>query len=304
MLFRSVTNRRQASLSNTSRRSKDRRGNLAMRDAPRFEFGKNWSSFARNVDERHVVEAQRSLERLLGVSSLTGKRFLDIGCGSGLFTVAASRMGAHVVSFDFDPRSVATTQRLAERFKTPVQSVCRGDVLDDGFLAKLKQYDVVYAWGVLHHTGRMWDAIENAAGLVAPGGVLAIAIYNDQGRISKAWRAVKRAYVALPRPMRPLLVTGIVVPYEAILLFRDVFRLRPQDSMARWTAYKSKRGMSRIHDHVDWIGGYPFEVATPERITSFVELLGLSHQRTIRNRGRRNNEFVFRRPAESLGGAS
>lgn len=270
-----------------------------MKNAPRFEFGKNWSNFAKRVDERHVLEAQRSLEILLGVQSLAGKSFLDIGCGSSLFTVAASRMGANVAAFDFDQASVETTQRLAKRFGVPVSSITRGDVLDEEFLATLGQHDVVYAWGVLHHTGRMWDAIANATHLVSAGGILAIAVYNDQGRISDAWRVVKRVYVASPRPLRPLLVAGIVIPFESALFARDVARMRPGDFIARWVDYKAKRGMSRIHDHVDWIGGYPFEVATPAGITAFVESHGLRRRSCRLHDGHRNNEFVFIKSTES-----
>lgn len=266
----------------------------------RFAFGRNWASFAKKVDDGHLREAQRSLEQLLGRSSLTGKRALDVGCGSGLFAVAATRMGARVTAFDFDPESVETTKRLAHQFEIPVHHISRGDVLDRAFIATLGQYDIVYSWGVLHHTGRMWNAIGNTIGLVAPGGLLAIAIYNDQGFASRVWRVIKRTYVALPRWLQPLLVGSIVIPYELTLLARDVARLRPQDFMRRWTGYRSKRGMSRIHDHVDWIGGYPFEVATPERIITFVESHGLMLQRTIRNQGHGNNEFVFMRPVSSF----
>lgn len=274
-----------------------------MKGDRRFAFGRNWASFARRVEEDHLVEAQRSLEQLLNVSSLAGMRVLDIGCGSGLFTVAATRMGADVAAFDFDPESVATTKRLANRFDTRVHQIGRGDVLDDEFLSSLGQFDIVYSWGVLHHTGRKWDAIENAVGLVAPGGRLAIAIYNDQGFASRAWRVVKLTYVALPQPFQPLLVAGIVIPYELMLLARDVARFRPQDFVRRWTDYRWKRGMSRIHDHVDWIGGYPFEVATPERITAFVESHGLVLQRTTRSRGHGNNGFVFAKPLSFADGA-
>jgi 2-polyprenyl-6-hydroxyphenyl methylase/3-demethylubiquinone-9 3-methyltransferase len=63
-------------------------------------------------------------------------------------------------------------------------------------------------------------------------------------------------------------------------------------------AEKNKRGMSYWHDLVDWIGGYPFEVATPEAIFDFYmarnfELIAL---KTCGGRCG-CNEFVFRRSA-------
>src|SRR5262245_47233957 len=74
----------------------------------RFEFGKNWTRFLAVLDDERIDEACKSLRRMLGVDTLARRSFLDIGCGSGLFSLAAMRLGAaRVVSFDFDPHSVA-----------------------------------------------------------------------------------------------------------------------------------------------------------------------------------------------------
>lgn len=261
----------------------------------RFAFGKNWQSFARRVDEDRLMEAEASLRNLFDVTSLKGRRFLDIGCGSGLFTVAASRLGAQVTAFDFDPDSVATTRALVQRLSSAVEGVTQGDVLDRTLLTELDRFDVVYSWGVLHHTGNMWQAIENAAEFTRPGGVLAIAIYNDQGRVSRIWRRVKQTYVRLPWALRPALILAIVLPYETSLLLQDLARRRPQDFVRRWSRYRHKRGMSRLHDHIDWIGGYPFEVARPQDIVDFLQARGFRHRKTLPASGRANNQFVFSR---------
>ena len=133
--------------------------------------------------------------------------FLDIGSGSGLFSLAARRLGASVHSFDYDPHSVACTQELRERYfkKDPSWKVERGDALDCSYLGKLGTFDIVYSWGVLHHTGKMWEALENVVPLVAEGGTLWLAIYNDQGRASRYWTTVKRTYNKLPRQARFLI---------------------------------------------------------------------------------------------------
>lgn len=266
-----------------------------MSGGKRFAFGRNWRSFARHVDESRLFEAEASLRNLLGVMDLEGQSFLDVGCGSGLFTVAARRMGAQVTAFDFDADSVVTARELAARFDVHVEWLAQGDILDQNLLDELDRFDVVYSWGVLHHTGSMWQAIGNAGAFARPGGLFAIAIYNDEGFVSRVWSYVKRFYLWLPRPFRPLLVAAIVVPYETALLARDLARLRPKDFVKRWSRYSEKRGMSRLHDHIDWIGGYPFEVASPQQIVSFVETLGFEHLRTILATGRANNQFVFAR---------
>jgi SAM-dependent methyltransferase len=166
----------------------------------RFEFGKNWSDFLAVVDEQRIGEAESSLREMLGVDDLTGRTFLDVGSGSGLFSLAAARLGAaRVRSFDYDPSSVACTNELRRRFGPPAAdwSAEHGSALDAPYLRSLGRFDVVYAWGVLHHTGDMWAAIANVTEAVADGGRLFISIYNDQGLRSRLWRAIKRAYNAL-----------------------------------------------------------------------------------------------------------
>ena len=162
----------------------------------RFEFGKNWRSFIELVDEARISSAQDSLRQALQVPTLSGRTFLDVGCGSGLFSLAACRLGARVRSFDYDPESVLATTELRHRFAAGSEWVIeQGSILDPQFLAGLGRFDIVYSWGVLHHTGQLWRALDATARLVAPGGgLLYVSIYNDQGLMSRVWRRVKRRY--------------------------------------------------------------------------------------------------------------
>ena len=155
----------------------------------RFKFGENWKKFMDSMSEERAAEAVSSLRKMLGRNSLEGQSFIDIGSGSGLFSLAARRLGATVTSFDYDSDSFGCTNEMRARYAAndPKWKVMQGSVLDTTFMKSLGQYDIVYSWGVLHHTGAMWDAINNAAALVKPNGQFFIAIYNDQGAWSGRW---------------------------------------------------------------------------------------------------------------------
>lgn len=259
----------------------------------RFEFGKNWQSFLKRIDEDRILESERSLREMLDAQNLNGKSFLDIGSGSGLFSLAARRLGARVYSFDYDPLSVICTSELRNRYFPDDADwrVEEGSVLDQFYIKSLGEYDVVYSWGVLHHTGDMWKAIENALIPVRYGGKLFLAIYNDQGRKSQYWRIVKRSYTR-SRAER-ILVIGMFFPYFFFSgLAADI--LRGTNPLRRFSDYKKSRGMSVLTDWFDWLGGYPFEVGKPEQIFDFCRKrgFGLDRLKTC-GAGLGNNEFVF-----------
>lgn len=269
----------------------------------RFEFGQNWSRFLAVLNEERIAEAEKSLKTLLDVPGLQDKRFLDIGSGSGLFSLAARRLGAAVHSFDYDPKSVACTQELRRRYfpDDPDWRVEEGSALDPEYLETLGRFDVVYSWGVLHHTGSMWQALENAAVPVAPGGLLFIAIYNDQGYASRLWTAVKKAYNHLPKPLKFVVLWPSFLCLWGPAMLRDLVKGRP---FASWRSYGKQRGMSPWWDVVDWVGGYPFEVAKPEEIFNFYRRKGFSLRQMITCGGKLGcNQFVFRREGQAAASA-
>jgi 2-polyprenyl-6-hydroxyphenyl methylase/3-demethylubiquinone-9 3-methyltransferase len=264
----------------------------------RFDFGKNWQHFSGKINELRIQEAMKSLTSMLDDVSLQGKLFMDVGCGSGLFSLAARRLGAQVHSFDFDPDSVACTKHLKNRFFQNDTSwhIEQGDILNGAYIQSMGQFDAVYSWGVLHHTGNMYKALHNVDMLVKRGGFLYLAIYNDSGRVSRRWLRIKKLYNDSPHIIRLLLVTVIAFLLEAKRALGKWLRLENPLPCNDWKNKKKQRGMSVWHDYVDLVGGYPFEFATPEQIFSFYKKKGymLSQLKTCGG-GYGCNEYVLKK---------
>lgn len=263
----------------------------------RFAFGKNWSDYARGIGDEAIREAEAGLLRLLEREEIPGRSWLDIGCGSGVHAVAALNLGASsLTAMDYDADSVETARAVLETHAAGrAWTVRQGDVLKmtpgaDG------RYDIVYSWGVLHHTGNLAEAMTRAAGLVAPGGLLAIALYR-RTRLDRFWIAEKRWYASAPpraqhiaqRIYLAALATGLTFTGRSYRRYRD--------------AYRERRGMSLVHDVHDWLGGFPYEAISREEAREFFEARGLTLLRSnarptgLGLLGSGCDEFVFRKPA-------
>jgi len=252
----------------------------------RFEFGKNWKAFLKKLNKERIEQAENSLKIMLGVKNLVGKTFVDVGSGSGLFSLAAKNLGASVVSFDFDKSSVWCTKELKNRFyKTNTDwKIIHGSILDKKFLVSLGKFDYVYSWGVLHHTGNMWNALDNVIDLVKQEGVLFLALYNHQQLASKYWIFVKKTYNKIPFT-RPLWI-----------FIHFLYPTLPSVILKYLQNRKTPRGMTIYYDLLDWLGGYPFEVSSPNEIFNFYKTKGfiLTQLKTVGGK-LGCNEFVFRR---------
>lgn len=260
----------------------------------RFEFGKNWERYSSVLNDERIFYAKKSLKEMLECKSLKGKRFLDIGSGSGLFSLAARSLGAATHSFDVDPQSVNCTAKMKKGYRPKDKEwmIEKGSILDKNYIKSVGHFDIVYAWGVLHHTGHMWNALGNAALPVKEGGVLFIAIYNDQGFKSRFWKMVKKTYCS--GKFSKGIITAIFFPLFFFYgLLSDLIFLR--NPIRRYTEYKVKRGMSLLYDWIDWLGGYPYEVAKPEDIIHFYKKRNFILKKKIIVKNFGCNQFIFKK---------
>lgn len=250
----------------------------------RFAFGDNWAHFLTVLDETRIADAEDSLRTLLQCERLDGVRFLDIGSGSGLFSLAARRLGASVHSFDYDAQSVACTAELRRRYfpDDPEWRVEQGSALDVEYLRSLDTFDIVYSWGVLHHTGAMWQAIENAISCVRPGGTLVIAIYNRHST-SDQWLQIKELYNRSGPVVRGALVWSYYLARTASRLLKGR------------SPFTQRRGMTLYYDVVDWVGGLPYEYASFNEVVIFGAGHGCALIRSTRTASTGCNEYVFLR---------
>ncbi len=246
------------------------------------------------MNQERLKNAEASLTDFLGGKrQLTNKSFIDVGCGSGLFSLSAYRLGAaEVLSIDVDRQSLACAKQLRQEAGSPPNwRIEKGSALDANYLARLGRFDVVYSWGVLHHTGNMYQAITNVCRLVKPGGRLFLAIYNDSGSWlhgrSTFWLGFKRAYNRAP-------AVGKVIAFQLYRAYLFLGILASGRNPLNYVRnYVSNRGMSWHHDILDWLGGYPYQFASPETIINLVAKEGFGCQKLVSRNGIGCNEYLF-----------
>ena len=274
----------------------DKRSLGLMDQKNRFWFGENWRNYSKKIDETSIQESVLSLKNILNDLDINGLSFLDIGSGSGLSSLAALRMGANIVAFDYDINSSQVTKAVLDQFslKETSYKIKTGSILDRDFTNSLGTFDVVYSWGVLHHTGAMWLAIENTIALVKEGGHLALALYNDQGVRSHFWWIVKYINSRFPKPLVVLnsylihffVQIALVVKYSIMFRFKTVFSILFE---------RPKRGMRRSNDIIDWYAGCPYEFVNFETFVEYMRLRGFNLIRSNKAQSAENHEFLFKK---------
>jgi len=251
--------------------------NREINDKNRFQFGKNWNKYlSKKYSDTQRVWAKTKLKESLGkagLSSLADKSFLDIGCGSGIHSLAALDLLASSVDLlDFDDDSVNCARNIFSRLNIPhaVYSISQFNILSpDTQLVPLNSFDVVYSWGVLHHTGNTRLAIKNASLFCKPGGILFISIYYPTF-LDFFWKVEKKLYNKLPSIGKRFLKELFVLKTRISFFFK-------RKSFSDMTSqYYLNRGMDYFVNVDDWLGGYPYDPMSTSDCVQFVESLGFN----------------------------
>lgn len=252
-----------------------------------FSFGENWKKYLQGVGDEDIARAEQDFKEVAGIDSLVGQSFLDIGCGSGMNSLVAFRMGAkRVLSIDYDPNSVEAAKYLRSKFQIEKErwEIRHGSALDSAFMSSLGKFPFVLSWGVLHHTGDMWRAIDNASKCVAPGGRFFIALYNHT-KYAEKWLTIKRIYNRSPGFVKKLMILG----HGTYGYTRGLLHGRTP----RMVRKSIPRGMDYWRDIEDWLGGLPYEYCKPDEIVDRLVPSGFSLQKLKTTRGLGCNQFVF-----------
>jgi len=267
----------------------------AYKNKKHFSFGKNWQNFLESLNDEKIKNAKKSLVDFLGgEEKIKDKTFVDIGCGSGLFSLAAYKLGAaKVVSVDVDEFSIACVKHLKEKNGNPQNwEIKQGSALDEDFIKSLGQFDIVYSWGVLHHTGDMYKAFDSVITLIKDEGVFYNAIYGRGTSIlagtPEFWLKVKKVYNSCGKEGK-LALNYIYVVYffiGSIVFLRNPFKTIKD--------YR-ERGMNWYNDVIDWLGGYPYEFAYPDEIINYFGDRGIYCKKLKDRHGIACNEYLLKK---------
>lgn len=249
--------------------------------------------YCQNSLNKKVLHIYKNeFERLFTSVALKNKTFLDIGAGMGLSSLLATQAGAVCCAVDIDIYVFNLIKKNKKRFFQKYQSpkILVGSILDKQFLqmaiqVNTKRYDIVHAWGVFHHTGKMWQAIKNAQLLVADQGFFVFSLYNAHWT-SPLWKIIKLLYIR-----SPLIIKKCIYALVYSLIAATIFlynRKKPSDVYVH--------GIDFTHLVLDLLNGYPYEYAKPTAVISFMEHAGFKLQQFFPTEYPTGcNEYVFKK---------
>ncbi len=210
-----------------------------------------------------------------------GKSVLDAGCGTGIFSIIFSNNGAgHVTGIDISEGSLKTAKNLKEKFNLSHTEFLQQDMLVLPFPDEI--FDIVWAWGTVHHTTDPFRAIEELIRVLKPGGSILLAVYK-RTRLTFIHEIIRKTLLRTPQKTWKML--GKIL---AFFLSPVVFLFKKRE--------KSRQGEKLEELIIDWYFVPIRHYYRPEEIEHFLEEKGLSIEEYLPASGRfdSTSNFIFK----------
>ena len=236
-------------------------------------YDRHWSTYVPNIEP-----CREHVEMFFGEGEIEDKLVLDAGCGTAVFSFVFTEKGARdVVALDLTKRSLLEARMRTKRLGSGKVHFVRATMLSLPFGDEA--FDVVWAWGAVHHTDRPWEALAELCRMVKIGGVLFLAVYL-RTRLTWLHEAIRRGCVLLPtcvhRPTAAILAL-IAAPIVAVFKKRE----------------KSRKGetlRALVHDfYFTPVRHY----TNPDNVTSFLRGRGFEVEQFLAASGRFDSTSNF-----------
>jgi len=210
-----------------------------------------------------------------------GMAVLDAGCGTGIFSAIFARNGAgRVVGIDISPGSLETARGLKEKFNLANVSFERQDMLQLPFADGT--FDIVWAWGTVHHTTDPLRAISELARVLRLGGSIFLAVYK---RTKLTWihEIIRKTLVKTPKQSWTALSKIMAFFLSPVVFF---FKKRE----------KSRKGEKLEELILDWYFVPIRHYYTPEEIRDVLEGKSFEIEKFLPASGRfdSSSNFIYK----------
>jgi ubiquinone/menaquinone biosynthesis C-methylase UbiE len=210
-----------------------------------------------------------------------GKSVLDAGCGTGIFSIIFATNGAgRVTGIDISEGSLQTARGLKKKFNLENADFQKQDMLALPFSDE--SFDIVWAWGTVHHTTDPFRAITELLRILKPSGSILLAVYK-RTRLTFLHEIIRKTLLRAPRKTWKGLARVM-----AFFLSPVIFLFKKRE--------KSRRGEKLEELIIDWYFVPIRHYYKPEEIRGFLEERGLVIEKYLPASGRfdSTSNFIFK----------
>jgi len=235
-----------------------------------------WQEYTPNLSA-----SKRHWNTFFQAPGVKGKRVLDAGCGPGVFSlIFAQKEASCVIGVDISQESLKAAQRLRKSSRLRAIELIRNDVLSLCF--KNESFDIVWAWGTVHHTTDPYQGLSELIRVLRPGGSLLLAVYRKTS-LTSLHELLRKILIRTPKfswLLLAKLLSHVLSPITALFKKRE----------------KSRQGETLEELVLDWFFVPIKHFFHPKEVQSFLEANGLTIETFVPYSGRFNSSsnFIFK----------